>query len=193
MMFVRKKRNTISNSVLCRVIQLLLLVCVLMTSYADDTISIQVTDSVIKYGKTDIDFLCTVNGTSLKSTDVIQLKKSNASIVSISDFGTFWQDQILENRSKINASIKNVQSSYLHLTIFACDVERGDEAIYFCYLSATTEDFTPYQSRSEQISLIITGSVDGKKDKCGPSSHATFVKGPGFVLMLIAIVIKVLI
>lgn len=163
-----------------------------MTSYAYANISIQVTDSVIIYGKTDIDILCIVNGTSLKSTDVIQLKKSNTSIVSKSDFGTFWQDKILENRSKLTADIKKVQSSYLHLTIFACDVERTDEAIYFCYLSATTEDFTPHQSESEQISLIITGSADGNKDKCGPSSHATFVKGSGFVLMLIAIVFKVL-
>lgn len=193
MMFVRKKRNTFSNSVLCRVIQLVLLVCVLMTSYAYATISIQVTDTVIKYGKTDIDILCKVNGTSLKSTDGIQLKKSTTSIVSITDFAIIWKDKVLENRSKLNASIENVQSSYLRLTILACNVERGDDAIYFCDLSATRENFTPYKSSSEQISLNITGSVDGKKDKCGPSSHATFVKGPGFVLMLIAIVIKVLI
>lgn len=34
---------------------------------ANATLSIQVTDSVIIYGKTDIDILCNVNGTSLKS------------------------------------------------------------------------------------------------------------------------------
>lgn len=191
-LYLMKKTNIISNSVLCRVGLLVLLVCVLMTSYAYATISIQVTDSVIKYGKTDIDIFCNVNGTSLKNTDGIQLKKSNTSIVSISESGIFWQDKILENRSEINASIKIVQSSYLNLTIFACNVERGDEGIYFCDLKATTEDFTPYQSRSEQISLNITDSVDGKTDKCGPSSHATFVKGSGFVLILFAMVIKVL-
>ncbi|XP_052676630.1 uncharacterized protein LOC128158001 isoform X1 [Crassostrea angulata] len=191
-LFVRKKTNIISNSVLCPVRKLFLLVCVLMTSYAYATISIQVTDSVNIYGKTDIDILCIVNGTSLENIDGIQLKKSNASIVSISYFGIIWQDKVLETRSKINASIKNVQSSYLHLTILACNVERGDDAIYFCDLSATREDITPYQSRSEQISLNITGSVDGKTDKCGPSSHATFVEGSGFVLMLFAIVFQVL-
>lgn len=193
MMFVRKKRNTISNTVLCRVIQLLLLVCVLMTSYAYETISIQITDSVIKYGKTDIDILCNVNGTSLKSIDGIQLKKSNTNIVSISEFGTIWQDTILKDRSKLDASIKNVQSSYLHLTILACNVERTDEGIYFCVISANTEDFTPHQPESAKIYLNITGSVDGKTDKCSPSSQATYVKGSGFVLMLIAIVNKVLI
>lgn len=79
--------------------------------------------------------------------------------MSISDFGTIWQDKILKTRSKLNASIKNVQSSYLHLTILACKVERTDEATYFCELSAIEEDFTPYQSISEQISLNITGKV----------------------------------
>lgn len=188
-LYLMKKTNIISNSVLCRVGLLVLLVCVLMTSYAYAMISIQVTDNVIKYGKANIDILCNVNGTSLKSTDGIQLKKSNTNIVSISDSGIFWQDKILETRSKINASIEKVQLSYLHLTILACDVEREDEAIYFCDLLATREDFTPYQPRSAEISLNITGSVDGKTDKCGPSSHATFVKGSGFVLILFAIVI----
>lgn len=187
-----KKTNIISNSVLCRVGLLILLVCVLMTSHAYANISIQVTHNVIKYGKTDIDILCIVNGTSLKKTDGIQLKKSNTSIVSISKFGIFWQDKILETRSKINASIENVQLSYLHLAIFACNVERTDEAIYFCDISATREDFTSHQPKSAEIYLNITGSVDGKTDKCGLSSHATFVKGSGCVLILIAIVIKVL-
>lgn len=192
-LYLMKKTNIISNSVLCRVGLLVLLVCVLMTSYAYATLSIQVTDSVIIYGKTDIDIFCNVNGTSLKSTDGIQLKKSNTNIVSISDSGgIFFQDKVLKTRSKFNASIKNVRSSYLHLTILACNVEREDEAIYFCDFSATREDFTPYQWRSEQISLNITGSVDGKTDECGPSSHATFVKGSGFVLILFAMVIKVL-
>lgn len=179
------------KTILCRVRQLLLLVCVLMTSYAFATISIQLKDNVIKYGKTDVDILCKVNGTSLKSTDGIQLKKSNTSIVSISDFGIFWQDKILETRSKVNASIKNVQSSYLRLTILACNVERTDEATYYCDLSAIKEDNSQYNSISEETSLNITGFVDGKTDKCGLSSHGTVAKGPWFVWMLIAIVIAV--
>lgn len=180
------------KTILCRVRQLLLLVCVLMTSYAFATISVKVKDNVIKFGKTDIDILCKVNGTSLKSIDGIQLKKSNTSIVSISNFGIIWQDKILETRSEINASIENVQLSYLRLTILACNVERTDVAIYYCDLSATRENFTPYNPRSEQIFLNITGSVDGKTDECGPSSHATLAKRSGFVMMLTVIVIGVL-
>ncbi|XP_052676631.1 uncharacterized protein LOC128158001 isoform X2 [Crassostrea angulata] len=187
-----KKPNLFLDSTPCQFKHMILFLCFLMNNYAYATISIRVTDNVIIYGKTNFDILCIVNGTSLKSIDGIQLKKSNTSIVSISYFGIIWQDKVLETRSKINASIENVQSSYLHLTILACNVERGDDAIYFCDLRATREDITPYKSRSEQISLNITGSVDGKTDKCGPSSHATFVEGSGFVLMLFAIVFQVL-
>lgn len=123
------------------------------------TISIQVPNKVIKYGNTDIDILCAVNGTSLQSTDGIQLKRSNTSIVSISNYGIGWQDKILQTRSKINANIENVNRSYLHLKILACNVERTDEATYYCDLSATKEDFSQYPMSSEQISLNITGKV----------------------------------
>lgn len=79
--------------------------------------------------------------------------------MSISDLGTFWQDKILETRSKVDASIKNVQSSYLRLTILACNVERTDEATYSCDLGATKEDNSQYKSMSEETSLNITGKV----------------------------------
>lgn len=121
------------------------------------TFSIKVTDTVIKYGKTDIDFLCIVNGTSLKSIGSIQLKKSNTNIVLISDSGIFWQDKILETRSKINAFIENVQFSYLHLKIVACNVERTDEATYFCDLFAIEEDFSLSLRSSSEIYMNITG------------------------------------
>lgn len=73
----------------------------IFSNAANATIAIQVTDNVINYGKTDIDILCFVNETSLKSIESIQLKKSNTNIASISDFGIFWHDKILVTRSKI--------------------------------------------------------------------------------------------
>lgn len=187
-----KNTITILDSSPCQVRQMIPAVFFLITSCAFATISIQVPNKVIKYGNTDIDILCAVNGTSLQSTDGIQLKRSNTSIVSISNYGIGWQDKILQTRSKINANIENVNRSYLHLKILACNVERTDEATYYCDLSATKEDFSQYPMSSEQISLNITGFVDRKTDKCGQSSHATFAKGSGFVLMQIAIVIAVL-
>lgn len=79
--------------------------------------------------------------------------------MSVSDFGIIWQDKILETRSEINASIKNVQSPYLRLTILACNVERTDVATYSCQLGAIKEDGSQYNSMSEEASLNITGKV----------------------------------
>lgn len=163
-----------------------------MTSCAFATISIRVPGNVIKYGTTDIDIFCIVNGTSLKSANGIQLKKSNKNIVSITEYGIGWQDKILQNRSKIDATIENVNRSYLHLKILACNVDRTDEATYYCELSATREDFSQYHMGSEQISLNLTGFVQRKTYACGPSSHATIAKGSGFVLIQIAMVVAVL-
>lgn len=157
------------------------------------TISIQVPDNVIKYGNTDIDILCIVNGSSLTSTESIQLKRSNENIVSITKYGIFWQDKNLQNRGKINATIKNVHSSYLQLKISACNVNQTDEATYLCSLSAVKKDFLPTLPNSEEISLNITGFDDDKINKCGLSSHAPFAKGSLFLLMLNAIANAVLI
>lgn len=129
----------------------------IFSNAAHATFSIKVSDTVIKYGKTDIDIRCIVNGTSLKSIGSIQLKKSNTNIVLISDSGIFWQDKILETRSKINAFIENVQFSYLHLKIVACNVERTDEATYFCDLFAIEEDFSLSLRSSSEIYMNITG------------------------------------
>lgn len=174
-----------------------------MSSYAYATISIQVADKVIRYGKTDIDILCNVNGTSLKSIEGIQLKKSNTSIVSITHYGIVWQDKILQNRSEANGTIENVNLSYLYLKIFSCNVEQTDEAAYYCDLNAISKDLSEYLRSSEQISLNMTGFVDGKTDNCGTcfvdgktdkcgtfvgsSSDALLDKTSGFLLMLIAI------
>lgn len=157
------------------------------------TISIQVQDNVFKYGTTDIDIRCIVNGTLLYRTEIIQLKRSNENIVSITQYGTFWQDTALQNRGEINASIKNVNSSCLNLKIVACNVTQTDVATYLCHLSAIKEDdFSQILNKSKDISLNITGFGDKKTNKCGSSSHAPFAKGSRFVVMLIAIVNAVL-
>lgn len=174
----------------------MLAVCFLMASYAFATISIKVPHNVIEYGNTDIVICCIVNGSSLFSTEGIQLKRSDNSIVSISKYGTgiSWQDKSLQNRSEINATIENVNQSFLHLKIFACNVERTDEATYYCDLEAIKKDISEYQGRSEQISLNITGFVDEKTEKCvvGPSSHASLETKSDFSLMLIAVIFTAL-
>lgn len=189
-----KKKPTILDSVTCPVRQLILAVCFLLNSYAFATISIQVPDNVIEYGNTDIDIRCIVNGSSLFSIEGIQLKRSNKSIVSITQYGIVWQDNILKNRSETNATVENVNLSYLQLKIVACNVKLTDEATYYCDLSAIKKDFSGYLRSSEKISLNITGFVDGKTDKCvvGPSSHAPLDKQSEFLLMLIAIAFTVL-
>lgn len=152
-------------------------------------ISIQVADNIIEYGNTDINIRCIVNGTSLKDTGSIQMKRSNKDIVSITEYGFFWQDKNLETRSKINANIENVRSSFLNLKILACNVTQTDEATYFCDLSAIKEeDFSQVLAQSEKISLNITGIDDAKTNKCGSTSQAQFVKGSGFLLLTIFII-----
>lgn len=85
------------------------------------------------------------------------MKKSNTNIVSISHFGILWQDKNLQTRTYIDATIENVNLSYLHLKIFACDVAQTDEATYFCDISAIKEDFSVILQSSNEISLKITG------------------------------------
>lgn len=88
------------------------------------------------------------------------MKRSNKDIVSITEYGFFWQDKNLETRSKINANIENVRSSFLNLKILACNVTQTDEATYFCDLSAIKEeDFSQVLAQSEKISLNITGKL----------------------------------
>lgn len=88
------------------------------------------------------------------------MKRSNKDIVSITEYGVFWQDKNLETRSKINANIENVRSSFLNLKILACNVTQTDEATYSCDLSAIKEeDFSQVLAQSEKISLNITGKL----------------------------------
>lgn len=121
-------------------------------------ISVQVQNTLIDYGRTDIDISCKVNGTSLESIQVIQLKRNNTNIVSISNGSVSWQDTELETRSKKNASIQNILSSYLQIKIMACDVDQPkDEGSYQCALGATGNDIPFISSDSNIVNLKITG------------------------------------
>lgn len=114
---------------------------------------------MIDYGRTDIDISCRVNGTSLNSIEIIQLKRSDTNIVSVLDGGLSYQDKQLETRSKANGSIKNVLMSYLQLKIMACDVNQTiDERTYQCTLIAIGNKTSSAPKFSDEVNLNITGN-----------------------------------
>lgn len=161
----------------------------LMASYAQAFISIHVQNTLIDYGRTDIDISCRVNGTSLNSIEMIQLRRSDTNIVSILDGSVSYQDKQLETRSKANGSIENVLMSCLHLKIMACDVNQTiDERTYQCTLIAIGNKTSSASKISDVVNLNITGSNKEKQEKCAVSSHAMFVEGSFFVLMKIALI-----
>lgn len=161
----------------------------LMASYAQAFISIQVQNTLIEYGSSDLDISCIVNGTSLKSVQVIQLKRNDTNIVLKAKRGVSWQDTKLQARSKLNASINSTLSSYLHLKIMACDVNQTiDEGSYQCTLVATGNKIPSIQENSNKLNLKITGSPERKQEKCALHSHAMFVKGSIFFFMKIALI-----
>lgn len=112
---------------------------------------------MIDYGRADIDISCRVNGTSVESVGVIQLKRNDANIVFVSDRVVSWQDKNLENRSQGNGSTEDVLSSYLHFKIMACNVSQTvDEGSYQCALIANGDE-DPLTRDSNKINLNITG------------------------------------
>lgn len=112
---------------------------------------------MIDYGRTDIDIICRVNGTSIESIDIIQLKRSDTNIVSISGADVSWQDAKLETRSTADGSIRDVISSFLNLKIMACDVNQTiDERSYHCTLIAKRNGDL-LDEDSNKVNLNITG------------------------------------
>ncbi|XP_052680022.1 uncharacterized protein LOC128160708 [Crassostrea angulata] len=95
-----------------------LYVWILLVKEAFGSIYIKV-EPLVKTDKSDIDIRCIVDGTSLKRILNIQLIRTNKRIVIINKNGVTWEDTALENTTgvKINASISNNTSSYLHLKI----------------------------------------------------------------------------
>lgn len=100
-----------------------------------------------------------MNGTYLDGIDVIQLKMNDINIVSIiSDGSVFWQDKQVQNRSNVAASTENINQSYLHLKIKACDVnDTVDKGMYHCELVAYFGK-NSIENCSEKKNLIITGN-----------------------------------
>lgn len=99
-----------------------------------------------------------MNGTSLDSIHVIQLKRNDTNIVSIiSDGSVSWQDTQLQNRSNVTASTEHIIESYLHLKILACDVnDTIDTGMYQCELVA--QEKNSIENSSEKKILTITGT-----------------------------------
>lgn len=161
----------------------------LMANYAQAFISIQVQNTLIDYGRTDIDVSCRVNVTSTESIETIQLTRNDMNIVSIPNGHVLYQDKELETRSKADGSIKSGLSSYLHLMIMACDVNQTvDVRTYQCVLIASGNGNSLIQKVSDKVNLNITESTEEKQEKCAVPSHAIFVKGSIFFFMKIALI-----
>lgn len=98
-----------------------------------------------------------MNRTSIESIKIIQLKRSDTNIVSISDVGVLWQDAKLMTRSIGDGDIGDVISPFLHLKIMACDVNQTiDERSYHCALIANGNEDTLVLN-SNKVNLNITG------------------------------------
>lgn len=100
-----------------------------------------------------------MNETSLDRIDVIQLKRNDTNIVSITQDGSVsWQDKQLQNRSNVTASTENINQSHLHLKIKACDVnDTLDKGMYHCELVAYHRKRL-IENHSEKKNLTITGN-----------------------------------
>ena len=117
-------------------------------------ISIQVQNPFIQLGKTDVDIRCLVNDNENERIRAIQLIRSNANIVSVTENGVFWQDQELQHRAVAKGSVMNATSSYLHMAIVRQNVTKNDSGTYFCKSSA--KDRNPQES--QKTFLNITGN-----------------------------------
>ena len=95
-------------------------------------ISIQVQNTFIDLGRTDIDIRCFVNDSDIERIGVMQLLRSDKNIVSITERGVSWQDENVQGRAAINGSVINGISSNLHIRIDRQKVTKNDSGAYFC-------------------------------------------------------------
>ena len=117
--------------------------------------SIQVQNSTIQLGKTDVDIRCLVNYSEDERIRVIQLMRSNkTNIVSVTETEVFWQDLELQQRAVADGSVKNATSSYLHMTIVRQNVTKNDSDTYSCK-SSNKYGIPQY---SQMAFLNITGN-----------------------------------
>ena len=115
--------------------------------------SIQVQNSSIQLGKTDVDIRCLVNDSEDERIRVIQLIRSNTNIVSVTETGIRFQDKELEQRAFSEGSVMNATSSYLHMTIVRQNVTMNDSGTYFCKSPAVFRN----PQESQKNFLNITG------------------------------------
>ena len=116
--------------------------------------SIQVQNSSIQLGKTDVDIRCLVNDSENERIRAIQLIRSNTNIVSVTETGVFWQDEELQQRAVADGSVMNATSSYLHMAIVRQNVTKNDSGTYFCKSSAKYRN----PQESQKTFLNITGN-----------------------------------
>ena len=116
--------------------------------------SIQVQNSLIQIGKTDVDIRCIVNDSENESIRGIQLIRSNTNIVSVTETGVRWQDKELQQRAVADGSVMNATSSFLHMAIDRQNVTKNDGGIYFCKSFAVLRN----QQESQKLFLNIIGN-----------------------------------
>ena len=116
--------------------------------------SIQVQNSSIQLGKTDVDIRCLVNYSEGERIGVIQLIRSNTNLVSVTEDGVFWQDQELQHRAVAEGSVMNATSSYLYMAIVKQNVTKNDGGTYSC---KSSNKFGISQE-SQKAFLNITGN-----------------------------------
>nr|XP_022301423.1 uncharacterized protein LOC111109547 isoform X2 [Crassostrea virginica] len=126
-------------------------VCLLIVHTAFAMISIQVQNTFIKLGRTDIDIKCLVNDSEIASIKNIQLRRSSTNIVSVKESLPFWQDVKLQQRANAYGSVINATFSYLHMMIDSQKVTTNDEASYSCK--------TTVQYRNKTFASLETGNV----------------------------------
>ena len=71
----------------------------------------------------------------------------------------FWQNKELQRRGFANASLANVLSSYLNLTIPGSMVIKEDQGEYWCLLNANKKDDSLVALNSSKIFLNVTGKI----------------------------------
>ncbi|XP_052678448.1 uncharacterized protein LOC128159406 [Crassostrea angulata] len=131
-----------------------LCVWILLVKEAFGSISIKVEPLVVKIGKSDIDVRCIVDGTTLKRIFSMQLIRSNKVIVIIKKPEVTWVDTALGNTTgvKINASISNNTSSYLHLKISKTVVRYPEDmGSYQCSVYAEGKGFVTSFSKTVNL------------------------------------------
>nr|XP_022299245.1 uncharacterized protein LOC111108046 isoform X2 [Crassostrea virginica] len=141
------------------------------TAYA--LTSIQVQNSTIQLGKTDVDIRCLVNEREDERIRVIQLIRSNANIVSVTVTGVLFQDKELQKRAVAEGSVMNTTSSFLHMTIDRQNVTKNDGGTYFC------KSFAANRDPEEKTKRYDTNDACGYK----PSKHS-------LLLVLVAMLIN---